>query len=637
MSDAAGVMPTDDEPPSKRQCVEDGTDKAAVPAADAAEPAAAAPEAAPDGLGGGTLIVRPLPKHWDVTALRNLLSGSGVKYVSLRKQKSWQYAFITFGFLADRVHAEAALPKLRVEGRALKAADASPRGGGGKPAAERDATADATTRAARDVRDAVCPLWAVPYAEQLTRKRATVEAALTQLSKSTRKMSHGKPPQWTLGGGAACPLRGIVRSPVLQGYRNKCEFSIGPGDTGLATVGFNVGSFAEGYAAVASGERCLHVSPAARQLAAWMQAHLRDASALPFWDKRRSGGFWRLLTVREGGMALCSGAGWRKWLVADPAAGAAQGMEAAADALPASWEGQPAPRNGAEVLCLVQVNPTGHAADVVRAECAALAAALRQAAAAAHPPMPLGELLLQVHTGCSNAAPADAPLMPLDDYTEAAGPRSEGALHERLFDLRFRVSPDAFFQVNTASAEALYELAGEWASCGADGDAPSEAEAASPAVLYDVCCGTGTIGLTLARRFASVVGVDICEAAVRDAAANSAANGVGNATFHAGRAEQVLPRLLREAAQGDAPPQAVAIVDPPRAGLHKTVLGALRSCGQLSRLVYVSCNVETMASDAAALCATTQGGPPPFRPVCAMAVDLFPHTKHVEGVLLLER
>ena len=584
-------------------------------------------------------MVRPLPKHWDVAALRGLLSRAGVKFASVRKQRGWPYAFITFGFLADRVHAEAALPKLRAEGRALKAADASQRGGGGgNPGTEpRNATAEATTRAARDVRDAVCPLWAMPYAEQLTRKRATVEAALTQLSKSTSKLSHGKPPQWALGGKLACPLRGILRSPVLRGYRNKTEYSIGPGETGLATVGFNVGAFADGYAAVASGERCPHVSPAARQLAAWMQAHLRDSSALPFWDKRMSGGFWRLLTVREGGMALCSGAGWRTWLVVDPAAGAADGAAAATDAMPASWEGQPAPRDGAEVLCLVQVNPTGHAADVVRAECVALAAALRQAAAAANPPMPLGALLLQVHTGCSNAAPPDAPLMPLDDYSEAPGIRSDGALHERLFDLRFRVSPDAFFQVNSASAEALYELAGEWASGGADCDAPDEAEVASPAVLYDVCCGTGTIGLTLARRFASVVGVDICEAAVRDAAANSAANGVRNATFHVGRAEQVLPSLLLEAAKGDAPPRAVAIVDPPRAGLHKSVLGALRGCEQLSRLVYVSCNVETMSSDAAALCATTHGGAPPFRPVCAMAVDLFPHTKHVEGVLLLER
>ena len=583
-------------------------------------------------------MVRPLPKQWDVAALQALLSRAGVKSASVRKQRGWTYAFITFGFLADRVHAEATVPKLRAEGRALTAVEARQRGGGKQGGEPRDATAQATTRAARDVRDAVCPLWAMPYAEQLVLKRATVQAALTQLSKSTSKLSHGKPPQWALGGGLACPLRGILRSPVLQGYRNKTEFSVGPGETGLATVGFNVGAFVEGYAAVASGERCPHVSPAARQLSAWMQAHLRDSSALPFWDKRMSGGFWRLLTVREGGMALCSGAGWRKWLVMDPAAVVADGAAAATDAMPASWEGQPAPRDGAEVLCLVQVNPTGHAADVVRSECAALAAALRQAAAAAKPPMPLGALLLQVHTGCSNSAPADAPLMPLDDFSESPGTRSDGVLHERLFDLRFRVSPDAFFQVNSASAEALYELAGEWAQRGsADSDVTDEAEAASPAVLYDVCCGTGTIGLTLAPRFASVVGVDLCEAAVRDAAANSAANGVSNATFHAGRAEQVLPRLLQEAAKGDAPPRAVAIVDPPRAGLHKSVLSALRSCGQLSRLVYVSCNVDTMASDAAALCAPTQGGAPPFRPICAMAVDLFPHTKHVEGVLLLER
>jgi tRNA (uracil-5-)-methyltransferase len=428
-----------DEPVAKRQCVE----AAAADAEPAAPPDTA--EAAQDGLAGGTLIVRPLPKHWDVDKLRSLLSSAGVKVASIRKKKSWPYAFLTFGFLADRVHAEAAVPKLRAEGRPLSTADASQREGGGAPAkgAKADATAEAAARATRDVRDAVSPLWAVPYEQQLQRKRATVAAALQQLSRSTKKASQGKPPQWAFGGGLACPLRGIVASPVRDCYRNKCEFSIGPcGETGLLSIGFNVGAFAEGYAAVASGERCPHVSPAARQVAAWTQAHLRATSALPFWDKRAGGGFWRLLMVREGGMALRSGAGWRNWLVTDTAEPVPSDAAAEPPPPPGGWEGQPVPRDGAEVLCVVQVSPAGHAAETVRAECAALAAALRQAAAAAHPPMPLGALLLQVHTGCSNAAPADAPLMPLDAYSEAPGGRSDGALHERLFDLRFRISPE---------------------------------------------------------------------------------------------------------------------------------------------------------------------------------------------------
>ena len=625
-----------DEPLAKRQCVEAAAD-AAPEEPVASSPAAA--EAARDGLAGGTLIVRPVPKHWDADKLRSLLSGAGVRSCSVRKQRSWAYAFVTFGPLADRVHAEAAVPKLRAEGRALTTADASQKGEGKGKARGGDSAAQAATRAARDVRDAVCPLWAVPYEEQLRRKRATVAAALAQLSRSAKKVSQGAPPEWAKGGGTACPLRGIVASPVRDGYRSKTEFSCGPcPDNGLLSVGFNVGAFAEGFAAVASAERCPHVSPAARQVASWVQAYLRASSALPFWDKRAGGGFWRLLVVREGGMAQRSGAGWRNWLVADASEPRASGADAGADPPPPPppWEGQPAPREGAEVLCVVQVNPEGHSAEVVRSECAALAAALRKAAAAAQPPLPLAALLLEVHTGCSNAAPAGAPLMPLDAYAEAPAARCDGALHERLFDLRFRISPDAFFQVNSAAAEALYELAGEWASCGADSGGPADGTV-SPAVLYDVCCGTGTIGLTLAHRFSSVVGVDICEAAVRDATANAAANGVANASFHAGRAEDVLPRLLRAAAQGDAPPLAVAIVDPPRAGLHKAVLGALRANAQLSRIVYVSCNVETLAADAAALCAAHPGGPAAFRPVRAMAVDLFPHTKHVEGVLLLER
>jgi len=85
----------------------------------------------------------------------------------------------------------------------------------------------------------------------------------------------------------------------------------------------------------------------------------------------------------------------------------------------------------------------------------------------------------------------------------------------------------------------------------------------------------------------------------------------------------------------------VAVVDPPRAGLHKNVLHALRAETRLRRLVYVSCNPESMALNCADLC-TPQGprgdsGGAPFRPVKAMAVDLFPHTPHCEAVLLLER
>jgi SAM-dependent methyltransferase len=113
---------------------------------------------------------------------------------------------------------------------------------------------------------------------------------------------------------------------------------------------------------------------------------------------------------------------------------------------------------------------------------------------------------------------------------------------ERMCGLEFQLSVGAFFQVNTAAAATLYHLAGDWAACG------------GRTLLFDVCCGTGTIGLTLARRVGKVVGVDIVEAAIRDATANAARLGVKNAEFVCGKAEVVLPGLLRAYAEkvGDA-------------------------------------------------------------------------------------
>ena len=490
------------------------------------------------------------------------------------------------------------------------------------------------------MRDATTPLWRLPYGEQLAAKHGKVAASLAALAEGVQaKCAGGATPAWLPAerGGLACPLLGVVASPVLTGYRNKSELTIGPDAEGLASVGFNNGCFRDGYACVADPSQCANLSAASRLLAAWTQEFLRTSSTLPVWDKRAGAGFWRLLLIREGGMAQVRQPRWRSLLrPADgsPAGGGAADLPAE-QVLPPTWEGGEAPGEGAQVLLMLQCSSAGRDPQTVRRECALLAAHLRARSAAACPPIPLASLLLQLHDGCSNSAPEETPVVLLEDADVSAPDQS---IQERMCGLRFRVSPASFFQTNTAAAEALYDLAGEWAAEGATGgssggETPATEQApAAQGTLFDVCCGTGTIGLTLASRFSSVVGVDICEAAVRDAEVNARLNGVENARFQAGKAESVLPALLREAGGG-----AVAIVDPPRGGLHKTVLSALRSCAGLNRLVYVSCNAESMAQNCVLLCSPAGPGLTPFRPVCCMAVDLFPHTAHVEAVLLLER
>ena len=190
----------------------------------------------------------------------------------------------------------------------------------------------------------------------------------------------------------------------------------------------------------------------------------------------------------------------------------------------------------------------------------------------------------------------------------------EDAIEEELLGQRFRVRPNAFLQTNTEMAERLYELAISYAGLtGAE-------------TVYDLYCGTGTIGLALAPHALSVWGVDISEESIACALENLELNSIGNAAFFAGNVGQVLEELRERAGEPD-----VVVVDPPRAGLAGK---ALRRTGELGapRLVYVSCNPTTLASDVKVL--RSEYG---YELKRARPVDMFPHTPHVETVSLLER
>ncbi len=155
-------------------------------------------------------------------------------------------------------------------------------------------------------------------------------------------------------------------------------------------------------------------------------------------------------------------------------------------------------------------------------------------------------------------------------------------------------------------------------------------------LVLDVCCGTGTIGLTVAKHVKRVVGLELVPQAVEDAKANAALNSVTNAEFVCGRAETTIKQVLASCA--DDMDMAVAIVDPPRSGLHNDVVAALRN-SKLNRIVYVSCNPATLADNVQRLAGpvSKRYSGRAFVPVAAQAVDMFPHTSHCELIMLLER
>ncbi|KAG2564614.1 zinc finger CCCH domain-containing protein 24-like [Panicum virgatum] len=724
-----------------------------------------------------------LPRGWTADRLKTFLQDQGILYATAKKKKGMTVGFVTFESVEQLTHAVQVLKENPSGGKEIKISDANRRShqkvraeghvangtateNGSNPATTAGETSapEVVASSKKSARDAVTPLAHMPYNDQLEHKKHSMAQILKRLTRNARKACPPAIPlpNWIFKskeiGGLPCKLEGILESPIVDGYRNKCEFSVGYSLEGKKTVGFMLGNFREGVTAVEEPVNCPNVSEISCKYAQMFQDFLQSSS-LPLWSRVDNCGFWRQFTVREG---RC------------PAeAVVLQHVESQIS----------------EVMLIVQVCSTDVDEALMKEEFDKLSTALIQGASTCSPPLPLTTIVVQDHKGISNAAPADCPLIPLlvpkGDQLEG-GAEDKTRIHDHISNLKFSISPTAFFQVNTLAAERLYTLAGDWANLNSD------------TLLFDVCCGTGTIGLTLAHRVGMVVGIEMNESAVSDAHRNALINGIKNCRFVCGKAEDVIGSLLTEylgspqqhiAASesnsvindtsknedtinctesdvenmdssaekndngeneqprdgsvdlhtcgdedikgdsvdrvnkeadsspdehieaaveqscgeasliNDEPTDAistdslehgktcqdsssiqnnnvlaasacqfknvVAIVDPPRVGLHPTVIKALRTHPLIRRLVYISCNPDSLVANAIELCTPTSEkqeknkgnrgwrsmsaaglarqrtksmpNSEPFIPKRAMAVDLFPHTSHCEMVMLFER
>ncbi|WMV56042.1 hypothetical protein MTR67_049427 [Solanum verrucosum] len=470
-----------------------------------------------------------LPMKWSSDNLRCFLKEHGVTFKSAKKKKGMAVGFATFENAEQVKTAVKELDGKPAGNKILKVGDIIPRAferkgnsamssfptnqqgemqtqaGDGldltkiseETEAEDPVTSDSVLKG-RCVRDVVTPLAKMPYADQLEQKKSSLTRTLKTLTRNARKACpNGVPfPEWILNareiGGLPCKLEGIIESPLIDEYRNKCEFSAGYSVLGKPTVGFQLGNFRDGVTAVEEPVDCPNVSKVACKYAAIFQEFLQQ-STLPIWNRLNNTGFWRQLTVREGRMPP-----GKNVEVENPSA------------------------NISEVMLIVQrrfrhwvslfydyhfqqneelaVSTLAFDDALVNDELQGLAKAFAMGASSASPTLPLTALVVQDHTGISNVAPADAPLRVLpfprgENYSELHEDNAvaEAKIHDFINGLKFCISPTAFFQVNTLAAEKLYSLAGDWASLGPD------------TLLFDVCCGTGTIGLTLANRVGMVM------------------------------------------------------------------------------------------------------------------------------------
>ncbi|XP_044283427.1 tRNA (uracil(54)-C(5))-methyltransferase homolog isoform X2 [Varanus komodoensis] len=411
---------------------------------------------------------------------------------------------------------------------------------------------------------AAAPLCGLSYEEQLKVKYEKVKVVLQALASLLEELGADLT---QAEDGLCCPLQPVIPSPVINGYRNKSTFSVNHGPDGdPKMVGLYVGTGRGRDMVCVRANHLLNMPQAHFQVAQRYEEFLRQSppdSCLLF----HTGGHWREVVVRSN-------------------------------------------RKGDTVAIIAS-----HPQHLSPEECCAQK-----------------ELLKDFFTHGPGAACSLTSLYFQESTMVCASHQQspfellfgEPHIFEEILNLKFRISPDAFFQVNAAGAEVLYQTIGELS--GAD----------RKAVLLDICCGTGAIGLSLAGQASKVIGVELVDQVVEDARRNAAFNGIASAEFHAGKAEVILPHLL--AAWPDGQPLA-AVVNPSRAGFHYHVVRAIRNCKAIRTLVYVSCKPggESFRNFLECCCPSDPKKKltgEPFAPILAVPVDLFPHTTHCDVVLL---
>jgi 23S rRNA (uracil1939-C5)-methyltransferase len=188
----------------------------------------------------------------------------------------------------------------------------------------------------------------------------------------------------------------------------------------------------------------------------------------------------------------------------------------------------------------------------------------------------------------------------------------ESYIEEHLEQFTFKISPKSFFQTNTGQAETLYRVVRNFAGM------------TGKEILYDLYCGTGSIGIFCSAMAKSVIGIETVEDAITDAKQNAAANGLTNCHFFAG---DVINICTDDFFSRNGKPD-VVVTDPPRAGMHPKMIAQILKI-RAPRVVYVSCNPATQARDLHELIAA-------YNITQVQPFDMFPHTHHIENVVLLE-
>ncbi|KAJ3129991.1 tRNA methyltransferase 2 [Nowakowskiella sp. JEL0407] len=572
-----------------------------------------------------------------------------------KKAPTWNYALVSFKKVEDKELAMKLFAGMLVKNSVLEISDwkmSTPRSRDDSRSNNRD-NSRSNKPSAKSIdtskppevllNDQVTPLWNQPYETQLIKMQESMRKVMKSWKRKLAECLKGpvyndfqkstvewvrsidepyetiteSGPTWTPDG-LLCSLSAVIPSPILTGYRNKCEFTCGMNLSNEKCVGFLLGLYKDGIVSVLDVKDTLHVSEKAKAIVGAFQGYIRK-SEFPVYDRVTKEGFYRLVVTKT----FLTG----------------------------------------ESMVIVQYDPKG----VDPGEVSVEEERLKHFFGSLQGESSVTTVLTQEYSGVHNGFIEDAPIKVI---------LGDGYIHEELLGLRFRVSPTAFFQINTPATELLYSKVRELCALesfnvGEDmneekteeseksknvqenetdramNDAPAhetnnagneELEKEAPGVvLLDLCCGTGTIGITMASHVKKVVGVDIVASAIEDAKFNAAANGITNITFIASKVESAMDRIFKE--HVSKKDKVVVVLDPPRSGVHASVISCIRRHKGVSRVVYVACNAEVSMQNFVELCRPPSKKIPGavFKPTGAFVFDLFPHTPHTELVVAFER
>uniref|UniRef100_A0A6G1R7W0 tRNA (uracil(54)-C(5))-methyltransferase n=1 Tax=Hypotaenidia okinawae TaxID=2861861 RepID=A0A6G1R7W0_9GRUI len=528
--------------------------------------------------------IQNLPKYIGFNDVKKFLAKYGLNPHKIKLFGKQTFAFVTFKSEEERDKAMKVLHGVLWKSRHLSVRLAKPKADPiakkrkkeeemEQGEAKRPAPAKASDEEplSKQIADVVTPLWNVPYEEQLAKKQQECEQVLQKLTKeignNNRALLSWLFLQKQKYNKLCCPVEGVKASPVQTEYRNKCEFLIGIGvNQEDKTVGCRLGKYKGGTCAVVEPFDTIHIPAIAKKVVKAFQDYIRS-TPYSVYSPETYEGHWKQLTVRTS-------------------------------------------RNG-HIMAIAYFNPQ----KLNKEELADLKISLAKYFTEGMGKSSGVTSLYFVEEGQRKSPNLED--LPLE---HVAGDKY---IYEELLGLKFRISPHAFFQVNTQAAEVLYSAISEWA------------QLSQESTVLDICCGTGTIGISLAKQVKKVIGIELCQEAVQDARVNAQINELNNIEFHCGKAEDIVPSLINVL----APQNLITIVDPPRAGLHSKVILAIRRAEQLKKLIYVSCNARAAMNNFVDLCRApsnrVKGAA--FRPVRAVAVDLFPQTRHCELLILFER